>query len=78
MFNEKQRKIVLKIFKRMKAKIVLKEYKYFSYEHLIRYLKGNLTRTEKMDQKILTMLLDFQDDNFELLQEISKKNKKKI
>lgn len=77
MFNETQRKIVLKLFQRMKAKIILKDYNYFSYAYLIRYLKGIHPRTETMDQKILTMLLDFQDDNFELIQEISKKTNKK-
>jgi hypothetical protein len=48
------------------------------YWYLMRYITGSSPRTSTMDQKILTMLLDMQDDNFELIQEINKKSKKKL
>lgn len=78
MFNEQQRKIVKKILKRINRSQICRDYDFFSYKYLNNYVNWIYKRNDKMDQKILTMLLDFQDDNFELLQEISKKNKKKL
>lgn len=78
MFNDKQRKIVKKILKRINRSQICRDYDFFSYKYLNNYVKWVYSRNEKMDQKILAMFLEMQDDNFELLQEISKKNKKKL
>ena len=77
MFNEKQWNIVLKILKRISKRQICSDYG-VSYWYLMRYVTGSSPRTSTMDQKILTMLLDMQDDNFELIQEINKKSKKKL
>ena len=74
---KKQWNIVLKkILKRISKRQICSDYN-ISYWYLMRYITGSSPRTDTMDQKkILTMLLDMQDDNFELIQEISKKSKK--
>ena len=76
MYNEEQRKIVKKLLKRYSIRHLLKDYKFFSQEYLSYYMNWKNPRTKKMDEKILQFLLDIQDDNFEMLQEISKKAKK--
>jgi len=73
MFNDKQRKIVKKILKRINRSQICRDYDFFSYKYLNNYVKWVYSRNEKMDQKILNMLLEMQDDNFGLIQEISKK-----
>lgn len=78
MFNEQQRKIVKKILKRINISQICRDYDFFSYKYLNNYVNWIYKRNDKMDQKILAMFLEMQDDNFELLQEISKKNKKKL
>lgn len=78
MFNEQQRKIVKKILKRINRIQICRDYDFFSYKYLNNYVNWIYKRNDKMDQKILAMFLEMQDDNFELLQEISKKNKKKL
>lgn len=78
MFNEQQRKIVKKILKRINKSQICRDYDFFSYKYLNNYVNWIYKRNDKMDQKILAMFLEMQDDNFELLQEISKKNKKKL
>lgn len=78
MFNEQQRKIVKKILKRINRSQICRDYGFFSYKYLNNYVNWIYKRNDKMDQKILAMFLEMQDDNFELLQEISKKNKKKL
>ena len=73
MFNDKQRKIVKNLLKRINRSQICRDYDFFSYKYLNNYVKWVYSRNEKMDQKILRMLLEMQDDNFGLIQEISKK-----
>lgn len=72
MFSKEQRILLKKLVKRINLKQVCWEYG-LSYGYIAQYINWDRF-TKKTDMKILEMLLEMQDDNFELINMLSMKN----
>jgi len=71
--TDPQRQEVQKFFSYVNIKkFAEKYYKHWSYTYLAGYVNGNRKRTRQMDAKLQTMILDFHDDTFEIIENITK------
>jgi len=73
-------KPVLHFFEYINKKQFHKKYiggERWSYNYLVKYIQWWFARTKTMDEKIQTAILNYHDDTFAIIQDITKKKKGK-